>query len=197
MLLKQTPSQTIGPFFSYGLTPKQAGYNKLSSLASSSLVTESTIGAQIRIEGTIFDGVGDIVSDAMVEIWQADSQGRYQNQPSLEGIGSSFLNFGRCDTGANDQNKFVFETVKPGQISTKTAPHINLVIFMRGLLSHVFTRIYFPDEKNSNLLDETLLTIPAYRQETLVAKKLSGESTLIYEFNIHLQGEKETVFFDA
>ena len=68
---------------------------------------------------------------------------------------------------------------------------------MRGLLSHVFTRIYFPDEKNSNLLDETLLTIPAYRQETLVAKKLSGESTPIYEFNIHLQGEKETVFFDA
>ena len=91
----------------------------------------------------------------------------------------------------------LFETVKPGQISIKTAPHINLMIFMRGLLSHVFTRIYFSDEKNSNLLDETLLTIPAYRQETLVAKKLSGESTPIYEFNIHLQGEKETVFFDA
>ena len=197
MLLKQTPSQTIGPFFSYGLTPKQAGYNKLSSLASSSLVTKSTIGAQIRIEGTIFDGVGDIVSDAMVEIWQADSQGRYQNQLGIKGIETSFLNFGRCDTGVNAQNKFIFETVKPGQISTKTAPHINLVIFMRGLLSHVFTRIYFSDEKNSNLLDETLLTIPAYRQETLIAKKLHGKSTSIYEFNIHLQGEKETVFFDA
>ena len=82
-------------------------------------------------------------------------------------------------------------------IHSKTSPHINLVIFMRGLMSHVFTRIYFPDEIKSNLLDETLLTIPANRHETLLAKKLSGKSTSIYEFNIHLQGEKETVFFDA
>ena len=197
MLLKQTPSQTIGPFFSYGLTPEQAGYSKLSSLTSSCLVTKSTIGERIRIEGTIFDGAGDIVSDAMVEIWQADSQGRYPNQLGSEEVNSSFLSFGRCDTGVDAQNKFVFETVKPGPINSKTSPHINLVIFMRGLMSHVFTRIYFPDEIKSNLLDETLLTIPANRQETLLAKKLSGKSTSIYEFNIHLQGEKETVFFDA
>ena len=196
MSLKQTPSQTIGPFFSYGLTPEQSNYPNLSSLSSNSLLTESTIGEEIRLEGRIFDGVGDIVSDAMIEIWQTDAGGHYPDQQSSGKSNSSFAGFGRCDTGVDRQNKYIFETIKPGQIDTETAPHINVTIFMRGLLLHLFTRIYFSDEIRPNSTDTVLSTVPVNRQKTLIAEKVAGVTPATYVFDIFLQGEKETVFFD-
>ena len=196
MSLKQTPSQTIGPFFSYGLTPEQSNYPNLSSVSSNSLLTDSTIGEEIRLEGKIFDGTGDIVSDAMIEIWQADAEGRYPDQQSSGKANSNFLGFGRCDTGVDRQNNYIFKTIKPGQIDTKTAPHINVTIFMRGLLLHVFTRIYFSDEGKSNSADAVLSAVPVDRQKTLIAKKVAGVTPATYVFDIFLQGEKETVFFD-
>ena len=196
MSLKQTPSQTIGPFFSYGLTPEQSNYPNLSSLSSNSLLTDSTIGEQIRLEGKIFDGAGDIVSDAMIEIWQADAEGRYPD-PQISGKANSiFSGFGRCDTGVDKQNKYIFETIKPGQIDTETAPHINVTIFMRGLLLHVFTRIYFSDEDRSNSADAVLSAVPVDRQKTLIAEKVAGVTPATYVFDVFLQGENETVFFD-
>lgn len=196
MSLKQTPSQTIGPFFSYGLTPEQSSYPNLSSLSTNSLLTGSTIGEEIRLEGRIFDGAGDIVSDAMIEIWQTDAEGRYPDQQSSGKTNSNFLGFGRCDTGVDSQNKYIFETIKPGQIDTETAPHINVTIFMRGLLLHVFTRIYFSDEGKSNSGDAVLSTVPVDRQKTLIAKKVAGVIPVTYVFDVFLQGENETVFFD-
>ena len=196
MSLKQTPSQTIGPFFSYGLTPEQSNYPNLSSVSSNSLLTDSTIGEEIRLEGKIFDGTGDIISDAMIEIWQADAEGRYPDQQSSGKANSNFSGFGRCDTGVDRQNNYIFKTIKPGQIDTKTAPHINVTIFMRGLLLHVFTRIYFSDEGKSNSSDAVLSTVPVDRQKTLIAKKVAGVTPATYVFDIFLQGEKETVFFD-
>ena len=196
MSLKQTPSQTIGPFFSYGLTPEQSNYPNLSSLSSNSLLTDSTIGEEIRLEGKIFDGAGDIVSDAMIEIWQADAEGCYPDQQSSGKSNSSFAGFGRCDTGVDRQNKYIFETIKPGQIDTETAPHINVTIFMRGLLLHLFTRIYFSDEIRSNSTDTVLSAVPVERQKTLIARKVAGVIPATYVFDVFLQGENETVFFD-
>ncbi len=196
MSLKQTPSQTIGPFFSYGLTPEQSNYPNLSSLSSNSLLTDSTIGEKIRLEGKIFDGAGDIVSDAMIEIWQADAEGCYPDQQSSGKSNSSFAGFGRCDTGVDRQNKYIFETIKPGQIDTETAPHINVTIFMRGLLLHLFTRIYFSDEIRSNSTDTVLSAVPVARQKTLIARKVAGVIPATYVFDVFLQGENETVFFD-
>ena len=96
----------------------------------------------------------------------------------------------------DSQNKYIFETIKPGQIDTETAPHINVTIFMRGLLLHVFTRIYFSDEGKSNSADAVLSTVPVDRQKTLIAKKVAGVTPVTYVFDVFLQGENETVFFD-
>ena len=196
MPLKQTPSQTIGPFFSYGLTPEQSNYPNLSSVSSNSLLTDSTKAEENRLEGNIFDGTGNIVSDAMIEIWQADAEGRYPDQQRSGKANSNFSGFGRCDTGVDRQNNYIFKTIKPGQIDTKTAPHINVTIFMRGLLLHVFTRIYFSDEGKSNSADAVLSTVPFDRQKTLIAEKVAGVTPATYVLDIFLQGEKETVFFD-
>ena len=132
----------------------------------------------------------------MIEIWQTDAEGRYPDQQSSGKTNSNFSGFGRCDTGVNSQNKYIFETIKPGQIDTETAPHINVTIFMRGLLLHVFTRIYFSDEGKSNSADAVLSTVPVDRQKTLIAKKVAGVTPVTYVFDVFLQGENETVFFD-
>ena len=116
--------------------------------------------------------------------------------PGKTNSNSNFSGFGRCDTGVDSQNKYIFETIKPGQIDTETAPHINVTIFMRGLLLHVFTRIYFSDEGKSNSADAVLSTVPVDRQKTLIAKKVAGVTPVTYVFDVFLQGENETVFFD-
>ena len=194
MALKQTPSQTVGPYFAYGLTPGQYGY-PLSDLATGNLLDEDTEGKRIRLEGQVFDGAGAPVSDAMIEIWQADGQGRYAHPADGRGANVAFKGFGRFGTGTEADSRFIFETIKPGSVDGEQAPHINLIVFMRGILSHAYTRVYFADEAAANEADPVLALVDPARRATLIA--VACEVGNVYRFDIHMQGEKETVFFDV
>lgn len=195
MTRKQTPSQTIGPFFAYGLTPEQYDYD-LTSIAGPKLASEDQEGARIRIEGQIFDGEGATVGDAMIEIWQADAAGRYAHPADDRGSNADFTGFGRVGTGTDPQQRFFFETVKPGAVGNGQAPHINVIVFMRGMLNHAYTRIYFSDEAEANAADPMLAAVPAERRGTLIAKRDERDGQTLYRFDIHMQGADETVFFD-
>lgn len=186
-----TPSQTVGPFFAYCLTP---GSYDVRTVFTGDLAHEAAGGERIRLEGIVLDGDGEPVADAMVEIWQADGAGRYRGyDPAV--ANAAFTGFGRTECGTD--GGFAFSTVKPGPVpgpdGTDQAPHINVSIFGRGLLRHLFTRIYFEDEP-ANGGDPILALVPAERRHTLVARK-TGEG--VYTFPIRLQGGDETVFFEA
>ncbi|MGB3273928.1 MAG: protocatechuate 3,4-dioxygenase subunit alpha [Xanthobacteraceae bacterium] len=192
-----TPSQTVGPFFAYGLTP--TGQYQWHDTFTNSLVTADTSGERIRIEGRVLDGDGVPVPDAMLEIWQADAQGRFAHpRDARTAQNSSFKGFGRCGTTA--EGGFSFETIKPGAVpgadGTSQAPHVLLAIFARGMLLHNFTRIYFDDEAAANAADSVLALVPAERRATLIAKRETGGSGAVYRFDVHLQGDDETVFFE-
>ena len=176
----QTPSQTVGPYFAYGLTPEQYHYDNNSIVDNVLYKDESIQGERIIIRGQVFDGNGEPINDAMIELRQ---------DATLDG-------FGRMGTGTEKDNSFIFHTVKP-QGSDGQAPHINVVVLMRGLLSHVFTRLYFSDEAEANEGDKVLTQVPEKRRHTLIARRQEVNGQVIYLFNIHMQGENETVFFDA
>lgn len=188
----QTPSQTIGPFFAYGLTPEQYGY-AFTSIADGILIDEHVPGERITVVGTVTDGEEIPVSDALIEIWQADAGGQYPTGPPGEG---AFNGFGRVGTGTDARNRFRFETIKPGSVAGQ-APHINVIVFMRGLLNHLFTRIYFADEAEANARDPVLNTVPQTRRATLIAPRHEAPGRIRYTFNIRMQGKAETVFFDV
>ena len=191
-----TPSQTVGPWFAYGLTPE--GKYDWSDLATGNLITPDVVGDRIRIEGIVRDGDGAPMPDAMIEIWQADGQGRLPGQANGTAANTSFKGFGRCPTDA--KGVFWFETVKPGAVPAPDgkpqAPHIVLAVFARGLLTHLYTRLYFSDEA-ANASDPILKLVPADRRDTLIAKKETQAGKTFYRFDIRLQGEGETVFFDV
>lgn len=192
--LKQTPSQTVGPFFAYGLTPGQYGYD-LKSLFTPVLAQPHAAGEHIRITGQVFDGKGQSVLDALVELSQVDGSGRaVKTRAGVESTG--FTGFGRCGTGTLPGNHFEFSTVKPGAVAAGQAPYINVCVTMRGLLLHTFTRIYFDDEAAANARDEVLASVPEARRGTLVAKRSVDSAGVVYRFDIRMQGEAETVFFD-
>ena len=196
MGLRQTPSQTVGPFFAYGLTPEQYGY-PFRALAGSVLVDDETPGERIRITGRVLDGEGNPVPDAMLEIWQADAEGRYAHPEDPRGSNLRFKGFGRCGTGTDPENRFIFDTSKPGPTGDGRAPHVNAVVFMRGLLSHVFTRIYFSDEAAANAADPVLASVEEARRRTLIAAREITPGGTVYRLDLHLQGPDETVFFDV
>ena len=154
-------------------------------------------GTRIRVEGRVFDGAGAIVPDAMIEIWQADAQGRYAHPADGRSSNASFKGFGRTGTGTDPENRFIFDTVKPGPIGDGQAPHLNVIVFMRGMLLHAFTRIYFSDEAAANTADPVLSSVPGDRRATLIAARQDGPGGVVYVFDIHMQGDQETVFFDA
>jgi len=187
--LKQTASQTIGPFFSYCLTPESFGHQ---GIAGPSLLRPGLAGEKIRIAGQLFDGANAPVADALIEIWQADSQGKYPTNATANG----FSGFGRAATNASGQ--FLFETVKPGAVPGRgnvwQAPHIGIIILARGMLTHLYTRLYFDDEAEANAQDPVLSRVPAGRRGTLIAKR---DSEGAYRFDIRLQGDNETAFFDV
>ena len=191
---ERTPSQTVGPYLHIGLVPGAYGVREVFSAT----VTDPGIpGTHIRIEGRILDGEGNVAPDAMVEIWQADNQGRYAHPADGRPLTSnSFRGFGRC---ATDTGGFAFDTIKPGSVpgpdGTTQAPHINVGIFSRGLLKRLFTRIYFAGDP-ANASDPILALVPADRRDTLIAKPDPAKPGL-YRFDIRLQGKDETVFFDA
>jgi protocatechuate 3,4-dioxygenase alpha subunit len=196
MRLKQTPSQTVGPFFAYGLTPEQYGY-PFRALAGATLVNEDTPGERIRIVGRVLDGEGKPVPDAMLEIWQADGEGRYAHPADGRGSNVRFKGFGRCGTGTDPEHRFMFETIKPGAIGDGQAPHVNVILFMRGMLCHVYTRIYFDDEAEANARDPVLSGVEKGRRRTLIAGRQTTPGGTLYRFDLHMQGPDETVFFDV
>ncbi|MFN3744509.1 MAG: protocatechuate 3,4-dioxygenase subunit alpha [Hyphomicrobiaceae bacterium] len=194
--LRQTPSQTVGPYFAYALTPEQYGYD-FKSIAGGSLIEGDVPGQRIRVEGRVLDGEGQTVPDAMIEIWQADEQGRYAHPADPRGSNIAFRGFGRVGTGTDPEARFIFDTIKPGSVDGEQAPHINVVVFMRGLLSHAFTRLYFSDEAAANARDPLLTSVPAERRHTLIAERDDKAAASVYRFDIRMQGPDETVFFDV
>jgi len=188
-----TPSQTVGPFFAYCLTPKDYDVREI---FSPDVAGPDAQGARIRIEGRVVDGAGEGVADAMLEIWQADAEGRYAH-PADAGArrNAGFTGFGRAPT--EPDGGFAFTTVKPGATpgpgGTSQAPHVSLTVFSRGVLTHLRTRIYFDDEPG-NAGDPVLALVPADRRGTLVARSTAPG---VYHFDVRLQGEGETVFFEA
>ena len=192
----QSPSQTVGPFFAYGLTPEQYGYRHI-SVARERVCQPDTDGQWIHIEGRVLDGKGEPVNDAIVEIWQADARGRYAHPDVSHGANSEFFGFGRAGTGTDPHNRFQFQTVKPGAIGSGHAPHISVIVFARGLANHLYTRIYFDDEAVANTTDEVLCTLPEDRRHTLLAVRVENTTPPLFRFDVRLQGDDETVFFDV
>ena len=162
MTLAETPSQTVGPFFSIGMTWEEGPF----------VVPEGTAGA-IWLSGRVFDGEGAAVPDAVIETWQAD--------PAFRGFGRSLT---------DDHGHWRVLTHKPGAVDGH-APHVDVVVFARGLLQQVLTRVYFPDEEERNAADPVLSGLPPEARETLIAEQ--GEDG--YRFDIHLQGPHATQFF--
>lgn len=191
--LKQTPSQTVGPYFAYGLCPQQYDFS-FKSLFTPVLADREAAGQHITIVGQVFDGDGKVVGDAMLEVSQVDAQGRYP-ESRAEVETSGFRGFARVGTGTDPQLRFVVETVKPGRVSPDEAPHLNVIVTMRGMLLHAFTRIYFEDEAEANERDPVLAAVPADRRSTLIARREPNMAS-VYRFDIRMQGDKETVFFD-
>ena len=194
--LRQTPSQTVGPFFSFALSPEQYGYD-FKSIAGGSLIEGDVPGQRIRIEGRIFDGTGELVPDALVEIWQADGEGRYAHPADPRGSNAGFRGFGRMGTGTDPEARFIFDTIKPGSVDGKQAPHVNVILFARGMLLHAYTRIYFSDEADANARDPVLASVPAARRQTLIAARDETSAGAVYRIYFRMQGPDETVFFDV
>jgi protocatechuate 3,4-dioxygenase alpha subunit len=194
--LKQTPSQTVGPFFAFALSAPQYGYEH-SAIASGDMADDLVPGERIRIVGRVIDGAGDPVSDAMIEIWQADAEGRYAHPADGRASNQAFRGFGRFGTGTDPQSRFVFATIKPGAVAEGEAPHVSVIVFMRGMLSHAYTRLYFSDEAEANARDPVLRSVPEERRETLIARREETGAAPVYHFDIVMQGDQETVFFDV
>jgi protocatechuate 3,4-dioxygenase alpha subunit len=191
-----TPSQTVGPYFKYGLTPN--GEYEWNNAFSNNLLTSDVSGERIRVEGKVYDGDGAVIPDCMLEIWQADSQGRFSDPQDKRALpNSSFKGFGRV--GTDNNGVYAFDTIKPGVVpdpdGKPQAPHILLAVFARGMLLHLYTRIYFDDEAG-NASDPVLALVPEDRRATLIAKRKAGAGN-VYTLDVHLQGDNETVFFEV
>jgi protocatechuate 3,4-dioxygenase alpha subunit len=181
-------SQTVGPYFKIGL----------SWLYRTDIGAEARSGERVRLRGFIYDGDGVPVPDALIELWQADAHGRYATTPEGQAVADAeFMGFGRIPM--DKEGAYELRTIKPGRVlhggGQLQAPHLSVSVFMRGLLKPVFTRIYFPDEP-SNATDPVLAAVPAARRATLIARNGKGkgaENELLWD--VHMQGDKETVFF--
>ena len=196
--LKETPSQTAGPYVHIGLTPNHSEIGGVYDAdLGISMVNDKTHGERITVTGRILDGAGGLVKDAVIEIWQADSAGLYNSPSELRGTADpNFTGWGRCPTSAED-GVFSFETIKPGRVpfkdGRKMAPHITFWIVARGINIGLHTRMYFPDEAGANAEDPLLARIEHKdRLATLIAAKEGS----VYTFDVHLQGDRETVFLD-
>jgi len=192
--LKETPSQTAGPYVHIGLAPGAAGFDIYREELGRDIAGPNAAGERIRVEGIVIDGTGAPVKDVLIEAWQANSQGVYAHEESPGQVEEGFRGWGRVITDF-ETGEWGFDTVKPGPVPGRSgsiqAPHINLWIVARGINLGLNTRLYFEDEDNS--ADPVLNTIEwEHRRETLIAWGEGGT----YRFDIRLQGENETVFFD-
>jgi protocatechuate 3,4-dioxygenase alpha subunit len=202
-LLRETASQTAGPYVHIGLAPQAAGFDIFENNFGNVLTAPQTKGERVRVEGTVIDGAGAPVRDVLIEIWQANAEGKYHHpgdrQPG-KAIDPSFRGWGRAVSDF-DTGLYTFETVKPGAVMGRNgrpmAPHINVWIVARGINVGLSTRLYFGDETKANATDPVLNLIEApARRQTLVAPREQRGAQTVYRFDIRLQGEGETVFFD-
>lgn len=183
-----TPSQTVGPYFAMRLPWEEGPF----------VVPEGTPGA-ITIVGRLYDGAGNVIPDGMIETWQADPGGRFAHPDDprgpVPGGYKAFRGFGRSATGLDGSFRIV--TLKPGPLpfgdGRVEAPHIDVSVFSRGMLDRCVTRIYFPDETERNEADPVLRAVPERRRSTLIAVAVSDG---LLQFDVRIQGERETVFFD-
>jgi protocatechuate 3,4-dioxygenase alpha subunit len=201
--LKETASQTAGPYVHIGLAPKQAGFDIFENNFSNVLTDAGTKGERIRVEGRVIDGSGTIIRDVLLEIWQANSAGRYNHpadQQQDKALDPHFRGWGRACSDFNS-GVYTFDTVKPGQVTGRDgrmmAPHINVWIVARGINIGLNTRMYFSDEEEANAKDPVLNLIEwETRRKTLIAKREVKDGQVVYRFDINIQGPDETVFFD-
>lgn len=201
--LKETASQTAGPYVHIGLAPNAAGFDIFEKNFSNVLATDATQGERIRIEGRVIDGSGTPVRDVLLEMWQANAAGRYNHpRDTQEGkaVDPNFRGWGRAVSDFTT-GVWSFETVKPGPVTEKNgktaAPHVNLWIVARGINIGLQTRMYFSDEEAANAEDPVLKGIELKsRVRTLIAKRQDKPGKAVYAFDIVLQGDNETVFFD-
>ena len=189
--LGQTPSQTVGPYYSMRLAAEGENVLPLPDGAD-----------RIVIVGKVFDGDGNHVEDALIETWQANPAGAYNHPDDRRDLGQSreFTGFARAQTDF-ETGVFRIETVKPGRVPDPEgqlqAPHVTMIIQARGMLNPLFTRLYFSDEAEANQDDIVLRAVPSDRRETLIARLEEGSDPPSYAFDVRLQGESETVFFDV
>lgn len=198
---RESPSQTAGPYVHIGCTPNDCGIGGVwASDLGATMVTPETKGERIIIEGRIFDGSGAPLVDAVIEIWQADAAGLYPGRGETRGAADpAFAGFGRRAT--DGEGSYRFETIKPGRVphpdGRLMAPHASLWIVARGINIGLHTRLYFGDEAAANTEDPVLLRIgDARRRTTLIAANREGAATPTYVFDVRLQGDGETAFFD-
>ncbi|MBF9043606.1 protocatechuate 3,4-dioxygenase subunit alpha [Rhodobacterales bacterium HKCCE4037] len=197
--LKESPSQTAGPYVHIGCTPNFSGIEIYGEDLGAVMKTGPVQGEEITIKGTVYDGMGMALKDALIEIWQADAAGLFASANETRGQADpNFTGWGRSP-GDMDTGEFTFETVKPGAVpcvdGRMQAPHISMWIVARGINIGLQTRIYFADEEEANAKDPLLTRLEHQnRVRTLLAKP---EGDGVYRFNVHLQGPEETVFFDV
>ncbi|ROO28976.1 protocatechuate 3,4-dioxygenase subunit alpha [Salinisphaera orenii YIM 95161] len=193
----ESPSQTAGPYVHIGLALEVAGLPPRDDEIGPTIATTAAEGEPIEIVGTVIDGNGDAVEDILVEAWQADANGVYQTDFRTD---RAFRGFGRSAPGENDAGQWSFQSVKPGRVTHpnggEMAPHINLMLFARGINIHLNTRLHFDDESTANAACPFFNGLPPSRRDTLVARRESDGETARYRFEIHLQGPQETLFFD-
>ena len=197
--LKQTPCQTAGPYLHIGFLPTKVGINSSFSRELNNLIlSEKTKGTRIEISGKIYDGNNEVLKDALVEIWQVDSNGNYQSRLTKKNkYDKNFSNWGRTSCDFNT-GLWKFNTIKPGIVqlnkSEILAPHIWFWIVARGINLGLYTCMYFSDENTLNKLDRNLKKFTNNNLQSLFAVNIEKYK---YEFNIYLQGDKETIFFNV
>jgi protocatechuate 3,4-dioxygenase alpha subunit len=194
---KETPSQTAGPYVHIGLALAAAGIEPREHEIWNQLAKPDAPGEHILLLGEVYDGNGHLVRDSFLEIWQADANGHYDSDYDTE---KAFNSFGRTAT-TFDGGEWTVHTVKPGVVNNAAgvpmAPHVNISLFARGINIHLQTRLYFDDEAEANAKDPVLNLIEQpSRRQTLVAKRCEVDGKTAYRFDMRIQGEGETVFFD-
>ncbi|WP_027245822.1 protocatechuate 3,4-dioxygenase subunit alpha [Leisingera daeponensis] len=198
--LKETPSQTAGPYVHIGLAPGAAGFEIYDQELGWDIAGPNAKGTRIRVEGVVTDGTGSPVKDVLLEAWQANADGIYAHPEHPGEVEDGFRGWGRVITDF-ETGEWGFDTVKPGPVMGRSgqmmAPHINLWIVARGINVGLNTRVYFEDEEEANAADPVLGVIEwERRRATLIARREARDGLAVYRFDIRLQGEDETVFFD-
>ena len=198
--LKETPSQTAGPYVHIGLAPGAAGFDIYAQELGWDIAGPHAAGERIRVEGLVTDGTGSPVKDVLIEVWQANAAGHYAHPEDPGETEEGFRGWGRVITDF-DTGEWGFDTVKPGAVMGRggrlMAPHLNLWIVARGINIGLNTRLYFDDEADANAADPVLGLIEwESRRDTLIAQREIRDGAPVYRFDIRLQGADETVFFD-